>query len=69
MVYLTVAFSEVVQVYETCYVTHLLNPRPREEDLLSLSLKYFKLNCLLAVVFAFALFEVVHFLFFSNVQK
>ena len=36
MLYLTVSLVKVVQVYETCYVTHLLNPLPREEDLLSL---------------------------------
>ena len=36
MLYLTVTLVKVVQVYETYYVTHLLNPLPREEDLPSL---------------------------------
>ena len=36
MLYLTIAFSEAVQVYETYYVTPFLNPFPRGKDLQSL---------------------------------
>jgi hypothetical protein len=56
MLYLSVAFVKVVQVYENYYVTHLLNPLPREEDLQSLrsnTLSYIVFQMLyLSVVFS-----------------